>query len=107
MAFISEVHKSRGGGGRRPHQNPAAVRFRKTPSGSGGGTMTNGVPFRAMKIDIQIEEESRSIRINRDDKGVSCGKNGTFSCSLEIYKIVGSEPIPLYEGGDGWWYGKY
>ena len=104
MAFQSQI-----GFRRAPqrHRSKPSVRFRKTTSGAGGGSISNSVPLREKRIDIQIDEETKQIRIGENTGGVSCGKNGSFSCSLAIFKIVGSESILLTDGGDGWWYGTY
>lgn len=104
MAFQSQIGFRRA---TAPHRSKPFVRFRKTTSGAGGGTISNAVPLREKRIDIQIDEDTKQIRIGEDKCGVSCGKNGSFSCSLAIFKIVGSESVLLTDGGDGWWYGTY
>lgn len=100
MAFVSQ--RSMGGYAKGP-----SIRFRQTKSGAGGGTISKAVPFRNERIDIQICEESRRVRIGIDQRGVSCGANGSFSCSLNVYRIVGDKKIDIEDGGDGWWYGNY
>ena len=104
MAFQSQIGFRRA---TEPHRSKPFVRFRKTTSGAGGGKISNTVTLREKRIDIQIDEDTKQIRIGEDKGGVSCGKNGSFSCSLAIFKIVGSERILLTDGGDGWWYGTY
>ncbi|RBO13337.1 hypothetical protein [Pantoea sp. 3_1284] len=104
MAFQSQIGFRRAPA---PHRSKPFAKFRKTSSGAGGGTISNSVPLREKRIDIQIDEETMQIRIGENASGVSCGKNGSFSCSLAIFKIVGSESILLTDGGDGWWYGSY
>lgn len=104
MAFESQIGKRRAA---QPNRGKAAIRFRKTTSGAGGGTITKAVPLRGMRIDIQLDEATKKIRIGPNENGVSCGKDGTFSCSLHVFLTVGHESIELYDGGDGWWYGSY
>lgn len=84
-----------------------SVRFRRTKSGAGGGSISKAVPLRGERIDIQIDEDARKIRLGIDQRGVSCGASGSFSCSLNVHRIVGGERIDLSYGEDGWWYGNY
>lgn len=100
MAFVSQ--RNMNGWARTP-----SVRFRKTKSGAGGGSVSKQVPLRGKRIDIQIDEDARQVRLGTDQKGVSCGAGGSFSCSLNVFRIVGDKRIDLTDGGDGWWYGKY
>lgn len=100
MAFVSQ--KNMNGWVKTP-----SVRFRKTKSGAGGGSVSKAVPLRGERIDIQIDEDTRQIRLGIDEKGVSCHATGSFSCSLNVFQIVGDKRIDLTEGEDGWWYGKY
>ncbi|WP_312999659.1 hypothetical protein [Leclercia sp.] len=104
MAFVSQIGFRRA---TSPHRSKPSVRFRKTTSGAGGGTVSKSVPLREKRIDIQIDEEAKQIRMGVNPEGVSCGKNGSFSCSIFVFKLVGSESIALTDGGDGWWYGSY
>lgn len=104
MAFESQIGKRRAF---QPHRKKPAIRFRKTASGAGGGYVTNSVPLRGKRIDIQIDEETKQLRIGENEKGVSCGKTGSFSCSRAIFGFVGGESILLTDAGDGWWYGSY
>lgn len=104
MAFKSQIGFRRA---TSPHRSKPSVRFRKTASGAGGGTVSKSVPLQEKRIDIQIDEESQKVRLGANPEGVSCGKNGSFSCSLSIFKVVGGESIALTDGGDGWWYGSY
>ena len=75
MAFISQRNMS-------GHVKGPIIRFRQTKSGAGGGTISKAAPFRGERIDIQVCEESRRVRIGIDQRGVSCGAAGQFSCSL-------------------------
>ena len=100
MAFVSQ--RNMNGWTKSP-----SVRFRKTKSCAGGGCVSKAVPLRGERIDIQIDEETRQVRLGVDQKGVSCNATGTFSCSLNVFRIVGDQRIDLKDGGDGWWYGNY
>ncbi|ECD4212437.1 hypothetical protein E0X15_12585 [Salmonella enterica subsp. enterica serovar Gatuni] len=100
MAFVSQRNIS-------GHVKGPSIRFRQTKSGAGGGTISKAAPFRGERIDIQVCEESRRVRIGIDQRGVSCGAAGQFSCSLNVYRIVGDKRIDITDGGDGWWYGNY
>nr|DAM64908.1 MAG TPA: hypothetical protein [Caudoviricetes sp.] len=99
MAFVSQIG--------RKYSSGAYVRFRKTNSGAGGGTISKEVPLRGERIDIQIDEGEKKIRLGVNVNGVSCGPGGSFSCSLAVLREVGGERIALTDGGDGWWYGDY
>ncbi len=100
MAFISvrDINKN---------EIPPIVKFRQTKSGAGGGSISKSVPLRGERIDIQIDEQERKIRLGADQRGVSCNATGTFSCSVKVYQIIGDKRINLSDGGDGWWYGNY
>ncbi|NDO80155.1 hypothetical protein CJP72_05005 [Citrobacter sp. NCU1] len=100
MAFISQRNM-------RGWAKSPSVRFRQIKSGYGGGSVSKKVPLRGKRIDIQIDEDTKSIRLGVDKDGVSCSATGTFSCSLKVFQIVGCERIDLEDGNDGWWYGKY
>ena len=100
MAFVSQRNIN----GR---QKSPSVRFRKTKSGAGGGSISKAVPLRGKRIDIQIDEGTRKVRLGIDQQGVSCNATGSFSCSLNIFRIVGDKKIDLTYGYDGWWYGDY
>ncbi|EMC7877747.1 hypothetical protein [Enterobacter roggenkampii] len=100
MAFVSQRNIN----GR---QKSPSVRFRKTKSGAGGGSISKAVPLRGKRIDIQIDEGTRKVRLGIDQQGVSCNATGSFSCSLNIFRIVGDKKIDLTYGDDGWWYGDY
>lgn len=64
--------------------------------------------LRGGRIDIQIDKEKRMIRIGKKEDGISVNlKNGTFSCSIKVFEIIGKQRIFLEDGGDGWWYGRY
>ena len=100
MAFVSQRNI-------KGWQKSPTVRFRKTKSGAGGGSISKAVPLRGNRIDIQIDEEARKVRLGIDQQGVSCNATGSFSCSLNIFRIVGDKKIDLTDGDDGWWYGDY
>lgn len=100
MAFVSQ--RNMNGWTKSP-----SVRFRKTKSGAGGGSVSKSVPLRGERIDIQIDEEARKVRLGIHQLGVSCSASGSFSCSLNVFRIVGDKRIDLTDGEDGWWYGDY
>lgn len=104
MAFESQI-------GRRMKNSQRtsipSVRFRRTMSGAGGGQISKSVPLHQSRIDIQIDKERKLIRIGKNEGGVSCGKQGSFSCSLSVFLEIGNGKIILDQGSDGWWYGSY
>lgn len=100
MAFVSQRNMN-------GYVKGPSVKFRQTKSGAGGGHISKTVPLRGERIDIQIDQGERQVRIGIDKKGVSCNAAGTFSCSLNVFRIVGDKKIELTDGKDGWWYGEY
>ncbi|EPY4328964.1 hypothetical protein ACXDJA_002589 [Klebsiella variicola] len=106
MAFISQLAPQHRRNGRTP--GTKFISFRKTNSGATGGLVTADTGLRGGKIDIQIEAETKTIRVGKCDSGVKVNmRQGTFSCSICVFNVVGKCRIPLTDGGDGWWYGKY
>lgn len=102
MAFVSQIHGKPG----RPKAGPGVI-FRETPSKSGGGYISKSVPLRGKKIDIQIDETKKLIRLTEYAAGVSVCNNGTFSCPRSTFQIVGRSRISLELNADGYWYGSY
>lgn len=99
MAFVSQL--------KQRLKTLDSVKFRRTKSGAGGGYLSKGIPLRGKRIDIQIDEETKAIRIGEFEEGVACNYGGTFSCSINVFNIIGENPVELTESEDGWWYGKY
>lgn len=108
MAFVSQIAIARTKGRVGAGKLAPFVVFRKTKSGTCCGNLNRSMPFRGESIDVQIDEDTKQIRINKDDSGYRVEpKGGQFSCSLSIFKIVGGERIFLTLADDGWWYGSY
>lgn len=105
MAFVSQLRSGIRKG------RPGMVRFvsfRKTKSGATGGVVSKDIGLRGTRIDIQIDEENKTIRIGRYENGVKVNeRQGSFSCSISVFEIVGNIRISLTDGNDGWWYGEY
>ncbi|HFQ6936239.1 TPA: hypothetical protein ACHSNL_001854 [Klebsiella variicola] len=106
MAFISQLAPQQRRNGRTP--GTKFISFRKTSSGATGGLVTADTGLRGGKIDIQIDAETKTLRVGRCDSGVKVSsQQGTFSCSICVFNTVGKCRISLTDGGDGWWYGNY
>jgi len=103
MAFISQIGKKSSGA--KPSRR--MLHIRKTASGATGGMISEDTGLRDRKIDIQIDEESRILRVREADNGVKVHSKGTFSCSICVFKITGKQKIGLTQREDGWWYGNY
>ena len=70
--------------------------------------VTKDTGLRGTKIDIQIDAETKTIRIGKSENGVKVNKQwGSFACSASVLNTVGNGRISLTDGGDGWWYGSY
>lgn len=108
MAFVSQIGIAKNDlhpGGKK--LAPFVV-FRKSKSGACVGNLNRAMPFRGEKIDVQIDIETKKIRIGKNDSGFSVeSKGGQFSCSLQVFETVGHERIFLTLADDGWWYGSY
>lgn len=103
MTFVSLLnkHKTR-------KTNSPFVKFRKTASGSTGGCFNKSVQLHGKSVDIEIDYESKKLRISEHPEGYCVAKKvGTFSCSSLVFDEVGNERIYLTLGDDGWWYGSY
>lgn len=106
MAFISQLGPQHKRNARRP--GTKFISFRKTNSGATGGLVTADTGLRGGKIDIQIDTETKTIRVGKCDSGVKVNtRQGTFSCSICVFNAVGKCRISLTDGGDGWWCGSY
>lgn len=106
MAFVSQLGQYQKRNGRMPGDR--FVSFRKTKSGYTGGLITKDTGLRGTRIDIQIDKETKTIRVGKYEKGVKVNsRHGSFACSVSVFKEVGKCRIPLTDGGDGWWYGSY
>jgi hypothetical protein len=106
MAFISQLGTIPKRSGRVPGSK--FVSFRKTKSGATGGLITKDTGLRGTKIDIQIDEDNKTIRLGEYENGVMVTqRQGVFSCSVSVFNAVGKCRISLTDGGDGWWYGSY
>ncbi|HHQ6628490.1 TPA: hypothetical protein ACSTL5_005077, partial [Serratia fonticola] len=105
MAFVSKI-----GPGKKIGRYPGKkfISIWKQKSGSTGGFVTKDTGLRSFTVDIQIDEDTKVIRIGKADKGIKVNsKNGLFSCSAKVSSAVGKQKISLSDGGDGWWYGSY
>ncbi|MGE5989779.1 hypothetical protein ACQJ21_26875 [Klebsiella michiganensis] len=106
MAFVSQLGQYQKRNGRGPGNR--FVSFRKTKSGTTGGLITEDTGLRGTKIDIQIDAETKTIRLGKFENGVKVNsRQGSFSCSVSVFNAVGKIRISLTDGGDGWWYGSY
>ncbi|EOI3465046.1 hypothetical protein ACMSW1_002523 [Cronobacter dublinensis] len=108
MAFVSQIGIAKKS--KRPGsvKLPPFVVFRKSKSGACCGNLNRSMPFRGERIDIQIDEESKKIRIRQDENGYRVEpKGGQFSCSIRLLEILGGERIFMTLSEDGWWYGDY
>lgn len=109
MAFVSQV------GLRNPGDRAAGAKkfapfvvFRKSKSGACCGNLNRAMPFRGERIDIQIDHETKRIRIGAMETGYRVEpKGGQFSCSIAVFKEVGAGRIWMELSDDGWWYGSY
>lgn len=99
MAFKSLV-----GTGCRPEPS---VRFRANKGGSCSGYLNKNTNLHGLIIDIQVDQNTRQIRIRPADNGVRVGKAGTFGCSRKNLEICGSDIIWLTLHDDGWLYGEF
>ncbi len=110
MAFISQLSPQlapqQGRKGRPP--GTKFISFRKTSTGATGGFVTADTGLRGGEIDIQIDAETKTLRVGKCDSGVKVSARlGTFSCSISVFNTVGKCRISLTDSGDGWWYGSY
>ncbi|EJN8753885.1 hypothetical protein NR415_002344 [Salmonella enterica] len=106
MAFVSVREFAIKALGRDAEQ-PNVV-FRISKSGSANGRFNKSCPFGGHRVDFQIDEHSKKIRVRADDSGLSVHKGtGQFSASKEVFKILGPQKIFITESDDGWWYGSY
>lgn len=106
MAFVSQINRTGYGNGKKPLSQTLTIR--KTPSGATGGYISLDTGLRGQSVDIQIDEDRKIIRIGKMDDGIKINsKQGSFSCSISVFNETGPGRIPLTDGGDGWWYGKY
>ena len=103
MAFVSVLDLRKTG----PKSKGPSIKFRKTMSHSGGGYVSSVIPLRGKRMQIEIDDELKKIRISESNSGVSVAASGTFSCPIGVYKIVGGNKINLELSEDGWWYGSY
>lgn len=105
MAFVSQIGLKHSTGKKKCA--PFVV-FRKSSSGSSCGNLNRAMPFRGERIDIQIDHETKRIRIGAMATGCLVEpKGGQFSCSFAIFNEVGADRIWLELSEDGWWYGSY
>lgn len=104
MAFVSQIVGR--GKGRRKLSKILAIW--KTAEGRTGGRVASDTGLRGRLVDLQIDEETRKVRIGESESGIRVNqKNGAFSCYIRVFEIVGKQKISLEDGGDGWWYGRY
>ena len=109
MAFVSQLKNraSRGRGNRSPF-----ISFRMTVSGSTGAHVGKLTGLQGKDIDIEIDEDSKVLRIAQVDGGFKVGSNGAFSMSKKVFRTISpSQNLPriieLKLSEDGWWYGSY
>ncbi|ELY6200929.1 hypothetical protein VV423_002729 [Cronobacter sakazakii] len=108
MAFASQVGIGKKSNRRGSRKLPPFIVFRKSKSGACCGSLNRSMPFRGERIDIQIDEEAKKIRIRQDENGYRVEpKGGQFSCSIRLLEILGGERIFMTLSEDGWWYGEY
>ncbi|ELY4670870.1 hypothetical protein ACOJBQ_003946 [Cronobacter muytjensii] len=108
MAFVSQIGLVKNNKRPGSAKLPPFVVFRKSQSGACIGSLNRSMPFRGERIDIQIDEETKQIRIRQADKGYRVEpKCGQFSCSIRLLEILGGERIFMTLSEDGWWYGEY
>lgn len=103
MTFVSLLNKT------KPRKtNAAFVKFRKNKSGSSGGNFNQAMPFRGKSVDIEIDYDSKKIRVAEHPEGFRVeSRQGGFSCSSLFFDEVGAERIYLTFSDDGWWHGSY
>lgn len=93
MAFISQLGTIPKSSGRVPGSK--FVSFRKTKSGATGGLITKDTGLRGTKIDIQIDEDNKTIRLGEYENGVMVTqRQGVFSCSVSVFNAVESAEYP-------------
>lgn len=104
MAFVSQ--RKRKGCSSEP-----ALRVKISKSGACSGFLSKATELRSLAIDLQIDDESKMLRISASAEGFKVQKYGTFSCSRRVFEKISKDKkpvtIPLTLGGDGWWYGSY
>jgi hypothetical protein len=100
MAFISQLGTIPKRSGRVPGSK--FVSFRKTKSGATGGLITKDTGLRGTKIDIQIDEDNKTIRLGEYENGVMVTqRQGVFSCSVSVFNAVGKCRISRLMAGTG------
>lgn len=109
MAFESQVKKLRlrGRGVGQP-----IISFRMTTSGSTGVHVSKATCLSGERIDIEIDEERKMLRVGLIADGFQVSKTGSFSCSKRIFRTIcpnsnNTIRVPLELHQDGLWYGSY
>lgn len=87
-------------------QQPS-IRFRVNKGGSCSGYLSKATGLHNSLIDIQVDPDTRQIRVRSANKGVRVGKAGTFGCSKKNREICGTDVIWLTLHDDGWLYGEF
>lgn len=106
MEFVSQVKN------RVRVRGKPSISFRLIKSGSTGVHVSKLTGLYEERIDIEIDEERKVLRLVSHPDGFKVGKKGSFSCSKKIFLTISpksniSVTIPLGVGEDGLLYGSY
>lgn len=103
MTFVSQLNLIHKGA----RTLPPYVVFRRKGSGQYVGAIGKAAGMHRERIDIEIDVETRRVRISKRPDGALVGHGGQFGCLKQISDIVGHERIYLTLKDDGKWYGNY
>lgn len=106
MAFVSQVKN------RVRMRGKPSISFRLIKSGSSGVHVSKLTGLHEERIDIEIDDERRVLRLVLHPEGFQVGKTGSFSCSKKIFRTISPKSnspvtIPLVVRSDGLLYGSY
>lgn len=104
MAFISQRK-------RKGCSSGPTLRVKISKSGACSGFLSKATGLQSLAIELQIDDESKMLRISASPEGFRVQKYGTFSCSKRVFETISKDKnpvsIPLTLSDDGWWYGSY
>lgn len=106
MVFVSQVKN------RVRVRGKPSISFRLIKSGSSGVHVSKLTGLYEERIDIEIDDERKVLRLVLHPEGFQVGKTGSFSCSKRIFRTISpksnrSVTITLGNGVDGLLYGSY
>lgn len=109
MAFESQKDKS---SGRGRGDGTARITLKLNTSGSTGVWLTKPTGLQGQTVDIEIDEETKRLRVGIRESGFKVSDKGAFSLSKKTFRCLSpksdvTQRIELTKGEDGWWYGSY